>query len=787
MIKNYLKVALRSLSKNKVFTLINVLGLSFGMACFIFMSLWIWDELSYDQFHQKGDRIRQVYAERSVSGDSHIVPYMPSSLVSHVEEQVPEIKNITRVFPAEVVFQHESISFSEKGVYTDPSFLNIFNFPLQEGNVATAFAGANSVVITADLAAKYFPEQSALGKYIDIVQKEKKQYVITGVLEDIPANSSLQFDFIMSYEQFENDFRPWWKGSNDASFSNFNVTAYLETQSGTDVHEINGKLTDVLNNYSTVENDALFVYPFKDIYLHSDFSEGRQPTGRIKYVNIMSVIALAVLLIACINFINLSSVMAGKRKLEAGLRKVVGASKRQIILQFITESVLISLASVVLAITAVEVLLPAFNLLTDKLITVPFSSVSFLSLLLSGGTIIGVLAGAYPAFYFSSFEIFNTESKRSAGGLSLIKKALVVLQFSCSIIFIVFTTVLFQQVDYINSKELGIRTKNIISHPLRGIKGHQEAYKNELLSIPGIQSVGFTEQDPIGTSNKNNGVWWQGKPENSPVYFNVMQASQDFTETFEIQLLEGKPFSLDLNQDEVQFIINESAAKQIMSEDIIGLPLTVWGNEGKIVGIVKDYHHQSLMHHIEPLVVICNPKETWNAYISLAGENKTALLEKIGQVYAKYEQAYPFDFSFVEDRYQSKYGAVNNAGKLSATFSVAAILISCLGLFGLSAFVMQQKSKETGIRKVMGAGTFNLVYLFSTSFIKLVLVALILAIPIAWIYTEQWLSGFAYHTLLDYKPFLLAAIIAIIIALITVVYNTLKASLANPVDTLKEE
>ncbi len=786
MIKNYLKVAFRSLAKNKVYTSINVFGLSFGIACFIFISLWVWDELSYDQFHKGKENIYQVFAERSVTGDSHVVPYIPSSLVEHISDQVPEVNEITRVFPAAVVFKNEAYRFTENGIYADASILEIFSFPLKEGNASSVFDNPNGIVITAELADKYFPNQSALGKQIEIVQQEMQPYVITGVLNNIPSNSSLQFDFILSYQEFEDTFRPWWKGNNEYSFSNFNVAAYIEAVPGANSGIVSEKLTNVLNQYSTVEDDALFTYPFSKIYLHSDFSEGRQPSGRIKYVKLMTVMAAVILLIACINFINLSSVMAGKRRLEAGLRKVVGASKRQIAFQFITESILISLASVFFAVTAVEVLLPMFNVLTGKLITVPFSSGGFLVLLLLGGIFIGLLAGTYPALYFSKFELGKKESD-GGSGLSTIKKALIVLQFSCSIVFIVFTTVVFQQVDYINNKELGLETKNVISHPLYGIRNNIDTYKGELLNIPGVQSVGFTESDPIGTSNKNNGVWWQGKPENTPVYFNIIQASPDFTETFEIKVLEGSPFSNSVNQEEVQFIINESAARQIMVDNIVGQNLTVWGNEGRVVGVVKDYHHRSLMEEIEPLVIICKPEETFNAYIRISGADKSKIIERIGGVYSKFEESYPFDYSFVEDQYQSRYSSVTDAGRLSITFSIVAILISCLGLFGLSAFVMRQKAKETGIRKVMGAGTLNLIYLFSAGFIKLVLVAFVIAVPIAWAYADQWLAGFAYHTQLDYKPFLLAGIVALSIAVVTVIYNTIKASLANPVNTLKEE
>lgn len=786
MLKNYLKVAFRSLLKNKAFYLINILGLSFGFTCFFFISLWVWDEISVDKFHENKENIYQVFAERSVTTDSHIVPYFPSSLAPMVKEQIPEVNTITRVFPAEVVLQKGDIQFSEIGVYADASILDIFSFPLKEGNEASIFDKPKSVVISAELADKYFPNKPALGEEIEIVQEEKNLYTVTGVLQRIPSNSSLQFDFIMFYEEFEESFRPWWKASNKASFSNFNVTAFIEAEPGIALNEVNNKLSALLKKYSTENDDELFLYSFTQTYLHSDFSNGRLPTGRIKYVRLMSVIAIIILLIGCINFVNLSAVLAGKRRLEAGLRKVLGASKNQIIFQFITETIIISFVSLILAITAVEVMLPLFSTLTNKSISLPFSSFYFLILISSLSIVIGLLAGAYPAIYFSSFELFNTENKITATGLSFIRKSLIVLQFTCSIVFIAFTIIVFQQVDYINNKELGINHKNIIGHQLYGIKGRTETYKNELLNISGIKSVVFTEQDPIGTSNKNNGVWWNGKPENTPIYFNVLQAGNDFTKTFEIELIEGKLFNANSDQKEVQFIVNEAAAKQIMSRDIIGLELIVWGNKGRIVGMVKDYHHHSLTHEIEPLIIVYKPTETWNAYIRFEGDN-TSIIEKVKEVYSRYESDHPFSFTFLEDRFRNQHRSVIDAGKLSITSSVAAILISCLGLFGLSAFVMQGKLKEIGIRKIMGSGTLNLIFVFTGSFVRLVLIATIIAIPIAWYYSTEWLSGFAYHTQLGFKPFFLAGIIALTIAFITVIFNTFRASLANPVEILKEE
>ncbi|MEQ9120284.1 ABC transporter permease [Fulvivirga sp.] len=790
MIRNYLKIAFRNLIKNKVFTTVNILGLAFGIACFAFISLWVWDELRQDQFHDNGDNIFQLFGEVGPDGERLIRPYFPSAMVEPIIDQLPEVEKITRVFPSKVVFSKDAFKFSESGLYVDSSFLKIFNFPLKEGVVENIFRETHSVVISAQLAEKYFPGESALGKYIEVVQKEKQQYIITGVLKSLPGYSSLSFDYLLPYDKFEAETHPWWGKSNRWAFTNYNITAYAQLQDNINTEDFEAKLNSLFQKYVPEETaDEIFIYPFEEVYLHSDFSNGRVPTGRIEYVKLLFFIALIVLLIACINFINLSTAIAHKRAKEVSLRKTAGAKKGQIVFQFLTESIIISAFAFIIAIAFVEVLMPSFNLLTQKAIVVPFSSVGFILLLVGSALIIGLLAGIYPAFFLSSFDVAKTLKSNGSisDGLKGLRKGLVIFQFTLSIVFIVFTLLVFDQIDFIQNKELGIRKNNIVRHALNGIRGKQDTYKSELLQIPGVESVTFTEQDPFGTDNANAGVFWQGKPEDTDIFFNVIQVDQDFTETFEIEILEGKAFEKNNASDQKTFLVNESAARAIMTENPIGMDLTVWGHEGKIVGLIKDYHHQSLAQAIEPVVIICNPPETWNAFISIAADqSKKDVLKAIQSVYSKYEDEYVFEYNFVDDLYQQKYSDIDTAGKLSSVFAVAAIIISCLGLFGLSAFVAEQKSKETSIRKVLGASEVSLLILFSKGFTTLVIVSFIIAAPIAFFYGKYWLSNYAYHIEVGVMPFIIAGGSAISIALLTVGYSTLKAALTKPIDVLKE-
>ncbi|MGD1958204.1 MAG: FtsX-like permease family protein [Fulvivirga sp.] len=487
------------------------------------------------------------------------------------------------------------------------------------------------------------------------------------------------------------------------------------------------------------------------------------------------------------NFTNLSTAIASQRRIEIGLRKAIGAQRRQIIVQLVIESILVALVATILAITAVEIVMPVFNALTNKNIVVPFDSIAMILSSSVGAIVLGVVAGLYPALIFSSFQLSaKKEFKSKAIRLFDLRKVLVVTQFTLSTVFIVFTIVVFNQIKYIQEKPLGIRTDDILSHQLHGIREKSGAYRQELLALPGVESVSFTEQDPISTTNPNNGVFWPGKPEGAVFFFNVIQVSEDFLSTFEIDLIQGRAFH-DQDEAHMQFIINQAAADAMMLDEPIGSPLTVWGHEGKIVGVAENYHHQSLAEQIEPVVIKCNPDQTWGAYIRFDTENTQGLLTDIEAVYSKYEENYPFDYTFLEDQRRHSYTDLNIVGDLTFGFALIAIIISCLGLFGLSTFMAQRRSKETGIRKVMGANLSGLVYQFSTDFMKLVLVSLVLGFPIAFIYTQEWLSTYAYHIEPGIAPYVMAGLTSVIVALLAVSYNSVKAALTNPTDVLRNE
>lgn len=783
MIKNYIKLAVRNLAKVREFTLLNIAGLSCGLACCLFLSLWVFDELNVDQFHEKKANLYQIYSDVQVGGAQQILPYIPSALSAFIEQEIPEIKSVSRVFPGTIAIRRDNLLTEENGLYADPSFLSQFSFDLVEGNQTSLLQQPNEVVVSQDLAQKLFGNEQAVGKVIQITQNEAAPYTITGVFNIPNVESSLHFDFILSYEYFEKEFRPWWGKDNPASFTNFNVTGYIELNSNARIAEVNRKLSGLLKTYGNSESQ-LFIYPFHKVYLHSDFSNGRVPTGKIQYVWLVGSIALIVLIIACVNFVNLSTLLAIRRKSEAGMRKVLGASQRQIVSQMLTEAIIVTVLALILAVTIVQLSLPFFNRIVDKQIQIPFDNPVAMLMLLLFALMLGIISGAYPALFFSSFNILNEKKSSNMDHNFGLKQGMVVFQFSCAIFLIIATLIVHAQIDFIRNKDLGIQTQNVIGHPLHGIRENTDSYEKALLQIPGIQSVSFTEQDPISTSNRNQGVSWPGRPEENPPYFNVIQTNESYLETFDIELIQGESFKT-FTEGKIQFIINELAAQQIGSEDIIGLPMKVWGNDGEVVGVIKNYHHQSLDAKIEPLIIICNPKQTWNAFIHFSANGKPPI-DQIKETYTRFESNYPFDYFFLDDKLSKTYQSITETSQLSSVFSMVAIFISCLGLFGLSAFVMFQKKKEASIKKVLGAGERKLLVDYTTNFLKPVFLSMFISIPLAWFFQRYWLSNFAYRVEPGLWPYIVAMGFSITIAVVTVVFNTNRTVKANPVNVLKE-
>lgn len=788
MLKNYILIAFRNLLKNKVFSLINIFGLAFGLTCSILISLWIWDEMSFNKFHQNRDSIYKVVVDMGFSsGSSQIWQTTQAPLGPALLDEVPEVADFTRVtFSQSLLFQRENIKFKERGYFVDTSFIKIFNFPLLEGDKDNALKELKNIVISKKLARKYFEGESAIGKTISITNNEKQDFVVSGVLKEIPSQSTLQFDYLILFDEYQRT-RPWRK-----HWGNFNLSTFIQLRADASRETVEEKIANFLTTHKDdEENTELFLHSLNDLHLKSDFSRGREPTGRIQYVKLFSIVSGIILLIACINFMNLSTARSGKRAREVGIRKVSGAIRAHLIAQFLGESLIVAFVSAGLGLTIADLLLPAFNLLTSKNIIMPYNNGLFILSLFMISIITGLLAGSYPAIYLSSFNPVKALGKQIKSGKSLggMRRFLVIFQFVLSIVLIIGTIILRTQIDYIKNKDLGLKKDNIIYFSTREpITSKMDVFKNKLLEHPEIKSVSFANQSPISVGNMTSDPEWDGKLEGDDINFHVIQSDHEFVSTFDIEILEGQDLPEKFEPEYNYLLVNEEAVRMMGMEDPIGQRLSFWDeNPSEIVGVVKDFHHQSLFSPIEPVIIKLNPPSTWQVFIRIETENPEGIIASIEKIHNEFEQEYPFEYRFLDQQFERTYRSVSTAGNLAYIFAFLAIFVSCLGLFGLSSYMAEQRTKETGIRKVMGASVSNLVIMFSKDFLVLVILSIVIAVPVAWYLSDYWLSDFTYRIGLQTSPFLIGGVIAIIIAMVTVSFQTIKAATANPVDSLRYE
>jgi len=783
MLKNYFTTASRYLLKSKTFSLLNILGLAFGLCCALLIALWVHDEYSVDQFHSKKDRIYWVLSELKMTNGSQLWTSSPGPLAEILENDIPGIDKAVRFTNnRDQLFKNDSLKFEESGIAADPAFLTLFDFPLLQGDHQSALEEPNSVVISSKLANKLFPNQEALNQSVTIDDwGTASTFKITGILDKIPDQSTFQFDFIIPYKTYLKP-RPW-----NMEWGNFNDKTVVLLDDGIRKKSVDKQITNIVKEHAEGSTAALHLYPFKDIYLKSHFSQGLDAEGRIVYVRIFTLIAVVILLIACINFMNLSTARASKRAKEVGVRKATGASKNSLITQFLCESVLIALLSGILAITVADLLLTPFNHLTDKSIHMPYGNFGFLLIFAGVCLLTGLLAGIYPAIYLSSYNPATVLKGTASSGKSLLgfRRVLVVFQFSLSITFVITTIIVFNQLQYIIHKDVGLNKTNILHHDLNGLMSKREAFRNELMQLPGVKEVTSANFSPLQINNTTYSVSWQGKPEDANIPFHVIQTDPYFLHTFGLQLLEGRNFSNQYDTAALEVLVNEEAARTMgLSTTTTGSKISVWDNEVEVVGIVKDFNHQSLDKKIEPVVIFHNPVSAWQNFVAIDGD-VTQTREAIEKTYLKYENRYPFSYGFVDQDFESTYSYITIMGRLSNIFALVAIFVSCLGLFGLSSYMTEQRKKETGIRKALGATSFGLVKLLSKNFLLLVVIAFFISAPIAWYISSQWLTDFAYRIDLNVWPFLTGGLLATIIAIGTVSFHTIQAARSNPVDALK--
>ena len=799
MLKNYFKVALRSLKKHKGFSFINILGLSVGLTCCILIGLYIKEEMSYDKFHKNADNIYRFTREfKSQDGTTslHLSSLAPAFSPLLRAAYTNEIDKIGRYVTFSGTVSYEDKLFNEQNFgFADPEVVEILTFQTIEGDLKKALSQPGSVVISETMARKYFGNEDPMGKTIKYASQA--DLMVKGIFADLPDNSSVQLDMMADFTIVEAFF-----GGRESVLRNFGSnsfkTIFTLTEGGRE-SEIERRMNDFLIA-SIGENapnfTALHIQKFTDIHLHSNLDDEQGQNSDITYVYIFMSIAGLILAIACINYMNLATARSASRAKEVGMRKVFGAAKGSLINQFLTESVLLVFLAVVIAIGAVFVILPFFRQFTGLVLAFGLiESWDLLLVIIAFSLLVGILAGSYPAFYLSSFRPLRVlKGKLTTGAKSGgLRRVLVVVQFTISVILIVSTIVVYQQLNYIQNKSLGYDRDQMMVLGVSGQIGNQyETFKNELLNIPGVKSVGGSSRVPSGQLLDSQGAQAEvnGEMAPTPVTIKVLAIDPDFIPTYQMELAGGRNFTKDYSRDSASFILNEKSVEVIgwaSAEEAVGKPMTYGGVRGTVIGVTKNFHFESLQSEISPIILVNRPNGMRNLSIKIEGANVRMSIRQVEEVYERFSPNSPINYNFLDDRFEILYTSELQRTQLFTIFSSLAIFLACLGLFGLASFTVSKRGKEISIRKVLGASVNQIVGILSKEFIILIIISMVLAFPIAWYFMGDWLDGYAYRIELGWIPFIIAAGIAGAIALITISTQTLKAAVSNPSDRLRDE
>lgn len=792
MINNYFKIAWRNLIRNKAFSAINILGLALGMACSLLIMLWVLDERNVDGFHANGKQLYQVY-ERTFSDGKVGAGYATQGLLAQeLKKVIPEIKYAVSTDYAAQPGTFNTFKAGEKvnkmfGKFAGTDFFNMFSYPLLQGATTTALNSPGAVAISRKMAGIFFGDPAkAIGNTIRFENREDLQ--VTAVFENMPSNSSQQYDFLRSWIDFvkQNEWVNRW--------GNTSPDTYVQLVPGADPDKVRAKIKDFIYRYQskdkgTVTELDLQAYPEK--YLHATFKNGYIDGGRIEYVRLFSLVAIFILLIACINFMNLATARSVKRSKEVGIRKVLGGIRSALIGQFMGEALLLTFLSAVFAVILTALLLPVFNSLTGKELFLPVGQPLFWTSLAGLLVLTGVIAGSYPALFLSSLNTIKVLKGNMKFSLSstVYRKGLVIFQFSLSVILIISMVVIYRQISFIQLRNLGYDRENLIYVPIEGnlIKNFS-VFKQAALSETNILSVSKMRNSPTIIEHHTNSIDWPGKDPNQSVSFADGVVGYDFVKTMKLIIAEGQDFSRDFGTDSTGYILNETAIQKIGMKNPIG-QIVSWGNRpGKVIGVLKDFHFNSIHQTIDPLILRLDENWKWGTVLvrTKAGKTKEALAS-LQKICKSVNPEFPFTYQFSDEEYAKLYNNEQIVSKLANYFAFLAIFISCLGLFGLATFTAEQRTKEIGVRKVLGASVSNIVSELSLSFLKPVVLALLIAFPIAWYAMNRWLQGFAYKIDIAWWMFALAGFLTIGIALLTVSYQSIRSALVNPVKSMRTE
>ena len=809
MILNYFRTTFRNLFRNRGFTLINIIGLAIGMAASLLITLWVFDELSYDKYNEKINNIYRVDRDIFYNKERFLVPVTGAIYGETIKNDIPDFEDMVRLYPNEMSIEDiRGVDHNEEVFFVDPSFFNVFTFPFIQGDSEESLEEPFTAILTEKGAEKYFGSENPINKHILIEWgDEKKSYLVTGIIENVPENSHFHFDVLASFSTLET-----YMPDNLKTWLNNYLYTYVLLKDGIEKEQAEEKLQLLVDQYilpayqKFFQNDdveasmRLYLKPVSEIHL-SDMMWGIEPSGSTSSVYTFSIVAILILVIACFNFMNLSTALAGRRSLEVGVRKTMGANKRQLVIQFLGESFILALISFVIALLLIEIILPYYNTFTNKslsLLTLGKTEILYALLIIIFGT--GIVAGIYPAFYLSSFRPIvvlkgkmDTKSKNFS-----FRQILVVLQFGISIALIIGTITAYLQMNYFQKKSLGFQKENLLIIPFESnyVRDHYSVFRDELIQQPIIEKVAASSKVPSTSNYSDTGFETELLPDET-FLSRFYSVDYDYFDTYKIEIIAGRNFSKEFSKDTTdKWILNEAAIHKMGIKDpdkAIGKTYNSHRGEGeekgkgKIIGIVKDYHYQGLDKKIEPMSHFLSPERIRFISVRYKEGKEKEMIGIVENLWKKHFTGVQFSSMFFTERYNSLY---QNEQKMQLTliaFTILAVFVACLGLFGLAAFIAQMKTKEIGIRKVHGASIFSIVKLLDTVFAKWVLMANIIAWPIAYYFLDEWLTGFYYRIDMPFWVFIISGLLGLLIALITVSYRAIMAARANPVKALRFE
>ena len=788
MIKNFFKIVYRNIVRNKAFSVINISGLAIGMASAMIILLWVQNELSYDRFYKNGDRLYQAWNKGKDNNGINCWNITPKVLGPTLKQEFPEVEKTTRVGWDEFfLFTVGEKKLNVNGTMVDPDFLTMFAFPFLKGDVNTALNHPYDIVITQKLSGELFGNEDAMGKTIKL--DNKYNFTVSGVMKNLPNNTQFDFEYLLPWSFMRTT------NQDDSSWGSNSTHNYVLLKPNARLTSVNAKIENIIIKHGERDwTTKSFLYPVSKLRLYSSFENGKPSGGKIETVKVFALIAAFILLIACINFMNMSTARSEKRAKEVGIRKVVGAQKGSLIEQFLGESVLISFIAGVFALIIVQLCLPSFNTLTLKHLAIEYGNIYFWLLFIGFIVFTGVIAGSYPAFFLSSFRpvMVLKGTFKKAHALVTPRKVLVVLQFTFAIILIVCTIIIEQQIKYAQERESGYDKNNITYTFISGdIKKNYELIKNDLIS-KGIATAVSKTSAPLTEGWSSGGADWPGKDPNDRTEFNFYNTDGNIVKTAGLQLLQGRDIDLkNYPTDSTAVILNETAVRVMGFKNPIGQTIDhgKWDADWHVIGVVKDFILQSPYEPIKPMV-IQGPKANWFnlIHVKLNDAHSTAKnIARMEKIFKEYNPQYPFEYHFIDEQYAKKFSDEQTTGTLTAFFAGLTIFISCLGLFGLATYMAENRIKEIGVRKVLGASVAGIATLLSKDFIRLVIIAIVIASPIAWWSMSRWLSGYNYHISISLWIFFAAGLLAILIALFTVSLQAIKAAVANPVKSLRTE